>query len=202
MSFFLGEMRPPSVRRAMSFFTYLFFVESKHHRSYSGHLGNWKTPEVRDGARIYPDLCSSRLCRRPEAKPNQTGLQRRASEIHHRHGSEERQKLIEINFVPDHTHMLIGLKPSIALSDLMRDVKSDSTEFIKRKGWIRGRFNWQEGFGAFSYSQSNLDSVIRYIRNQEEHHATKTFRNEYLTLLKRFDIAYEPKYLFEFFTDE
>jgi REP element-mobilizing transposase RayT len=98
--------------------------------------------------------------------------------------------------------MLIGLKPSIALSDLMRDVKSDSTEFIKRKGWIRGRFNWQEGFGAFSYSHSHLDSVIRYIRNQEKRHATKSFRNEYLTLLKRFDVAYEPKYLFEFFSDE
>jgi len=84
----------------------------------------------------------------------------------------------------------------------MRDVKSDSTEFIKRKEWIRGRFNWQEGFGAFSYSQSNLDSVIRYIRNQEKHHVKRSFRNEYLTLLKRFDIAYEPKYLFEFFTDE
>jgi putative transposase len=104
--------------------------------------------------------------------------------------------------MPDHTHMLIGLKPSIALSDLMRDVKSDSTEFIKRKGWITGRFNWQEGFGAFSYSQSNLDPVIRYIRNQEKHHAKSSFRNEYLALLKRFDIAYEPKYLFEFFTDE
>jgi REP element-mobilizing transposase RayT len=112
------------------------------------------------------------------------------------------QKLIEINCMPDHTHMLIGLKPNIALSDLMRDVKSDSTEFIKRKKWIRGRFNWQEGFGAFSYSHSQPDSVIRYIRNQEKHHARGSFRSEYLTMLKKFDIAYEPKYLFEFFTDE
>jgi len=112
------------------------------------------------------------------------------------------QKLIEINCMPDHTHMLIGLKPNFALSDLMRDVKSDSTEFIKRKGWIRGRFNWQEGFGAFSYSHSHLDSVIRYIRNQAKHHAKKSFKNEYLTLLKKVDIAYEPKYLFEFFTDD
>jgi REP element-mobilizing transposase RayT len=112
------------------------------------------------------------------------------------------QKLIEINAMPDHTHMLMVLKPNIALSDLMRDVKSDSTDFIKRKGWIRGRFNWQEGFGAFSCSHSHLDSVIRYIRNQEKHHAKRSFRNEYLTMLKKFDIAYEPKYLFEFFTDE
>ena len=81
---------------------------------------------------------------------------------------------------------------------LVRDVKSDSSEFINRKGWIRGRFNWQEGFGAFSYSHSHLDSVIGYIRNQEEHHAKKSFRKEYLTLLKRFDIAYDPKYVFEF----
>jgi len=112
------------------------------------------------------------------------------------------QKLIEINCMSDHTHMLIGLKPGIALSDLMRDVKSDSTEFIKRKRWIEGRFNWQEGFGAFSYSHSHLDSVIQYIRNQEKRHAKRSFRNEYMTLLKRFDIAYEAKNVFEFFTDE
>jgi putative transposase len=112
------------------------------------------------------------------------------------------QKLIEINCMPDHAHLLIGLKPSIALSDLIRDVKSGSTEFIKRKGWIRGRFNWQEGFGAFSYSHSHLDSVIRYIRNQEKHHARKSFKSEYLTLLRKFDVAYDAKYVFEFFSDE
>ena len=108
------------------------------------------------------------------------------------------QKLIEINCMPDHAHLLIGLKPSRALSDLVRDVKSESSEFINRNGWIRGRFNWQEGFGAFSYSHSHLDSVIAYIRNQEKHHARKSFRSEYLALLKRFGIAYDPKYVFEF----
>ena len=112
------------------------------------------------------------------------------------------QKLIEINCMPDHAHILIGLKPNVALSDLIRDVKSDSTEFIKRKGWIRGRFNWQEGFGAFSYSHSQLDSVIKYIRNQEKHHARKSFRSEYLLLLQKFDIAYDPKFVFEFFSNE
>ena len=111
---------------------------------------------------------------------------------------KEGQKLIEINCMPDHAHLLIGLKPSIALSDLIRDVKSDSSEFINRKGWIRGKFNWQEGFGAFSYSHSHLDSVISYIRNQEKHHAKRSFRSEYLTLLKKFDIAYDPRYVFEF----
>ena len=104
--------------------------------------------------------------------------------------------------MPDHTHMLVGLKPSIALSDLVRDVKNASTNFINTKHWVPGRFSWQEGFGAFSYSHSQLDSVIRCIRNQEKHHAKKSFKNEYLTMLKKFDIAYEPKYVFEFFTDE
>ena len=115
---------------------------------------------------------------------------------------KEGQKLIEINCMPDHAHLLIGVKPSIALSDLIRDVKSASTEFIKRKGWIKGRFNWQEGFGAFSYSHSQLDTVIRYIRNQEKHHAKKSFKSEYLTLLRKFDIAYDSKFVFEFFSDE
>lgn len=81
---------------------------------------------------------------------------------------------------------------------MIRDVKSDSSEFISRKRWIRGRFNWQEGFGAFSYSHSHLDSVVAYIRNQEKHHAKKSFRSEYLTLLKKLDIAYDQKYVFEF----
>ena len=112
------------------------------------------------------------------------------------------QKLIAINCMPDHTHLLIGLKPNATLSDLMRDVKSDSTEFINRKKWIRGRFNWQEGFGAFSYSHSQLDSVIAYVRNQERHHARKSFRNEYLMLLRKFDVAYEAKHVFEFFDGE
>jgi putative transposase len=129
---------------------------------------------------------------------DQAGLQRGYPEIHHGIIRKQGQKLIEINCMPDHAHLLIGLKPSIALSDLIRDVKSDSSEFINRKRWIRGRFNWQEGFGAFSYSHSHLDSVVAYIRNQEKHHAKKSFRSEYLTLLKKFDIAYDQKYVFEF----
>ena len=108
------------------------------------------------------------------------------------------QKLIEINCMPDHAHLLIGLKPSIALSDLIRDVKSSSTEFINSRRLVRGRFSWQEGFAAFSYSQSHLDIVIRYIRNQERHHSMNTFKNEYLTLLRRFEVAHDSKFLFEF----
>lgn len=108
------------------------------------------------------------------------------------------QKLIAINCMPDHTHLLISLKPSIALSDLVRDIKSNSTELINQKKWLRGRFNWQEGFGGFSYSHSQLDTVVRYIQNQEKHHARKSFRAEYLGLLQKFDIAFEDKYLFSF----
>jgi REP element-mobilizing transposase RayT len=108
------------------------------------------------------------------------------------------QKLIVINCMPDHAHLLIGLKPNATLSDLVRDVKSDSTEFLKRRRLVRGRFNWQEGFGAFSYSHSQLDSVVRYIQNQEKHHARRNFRSEYLALLRKFDVVYQPKHLFEF----
>lgn len=108
------------------------------------------------------------------------------------------QKLIEINSMPDHMHILVGLKPDMALSDLVRDIKANSSRFISEKGWLRGRFRWQEGFGAFSYSQSQLDSVIRYIRNQEQHHSTRTFKNEYLDILRRFDVAFDTRYVFEF----
>lgn len=108
------------------------------------------------------------------------------------------QKLIEINSMPDHVHILIGLKPSMALSELVKDIKAESSGFINEKRWVRGRFNWQEGYGAFSYSHSHLDAVIRYIRNQEKHHSAKSFRDEYMTLLRKFDIAFDEKYIFEF----
>ena len=97
--------------------------------------------------------------------------------------SAQKQKLIAINNMPDHVHMLIGLQPDLALSDLIHDVKASSSDFINRKRWAKKRFGWQEGFGAFSYSRSQLDAVIRYIRNQQKHHAKKTFRQEYEQLL-------------------
>ncbi len=108
------------------------------------------------------------------------------------------QKLIAINGVADHVHLLIGLRPAMALADLVREIKADSTNFINKKKWIRGRFSWQEGYGAFSYGHSQLDTIIRYIQNQEQHHKRSSFKNEYLTLLRRFDIAFEEKYVFEF----
>ena len=108
------------------------------------------------------------------------------------------QKLIAVNGVEDHVHILLGLKPTIALADLFRDIKSDSAAFINKRKLVRGRFNWQEGYGAFSYGHSQLNTVIRYIQNQERHHQKHSFRNEYMTLLRKFDIAFDNKYVFTF----
>ncbi len=111
--------------------------------------------------------------------------------------SGQKGKLIAINNLPDHVHVLIGLPPDLALSDLVRDVKAGSSAFIKRKRWVAGRFSWQEGFGAFSYSRSQLDTVIRYIQSQQKHHARKSFREEYVELLERFGVAYDERYIFK-----
>ena len=108
------------------------------------------------------------------------------------------QKLLAIHCMPDHTHILVGLRPAMALSDLMSEVNADSCNFINEKKWIPSRFSWQEGYGAFSYGHSQLTSIIRYIQNQQEHHAKRSFRDEYLQFLKRFNVGYDPKYLFDF----
>jgi len=109
------------------------------------------------------------------------------------------QKLIAINSMPDHAHIFIGMKPTMVLSDLVRDVKNNSSNFINDKKWIRGRFNWQKGFGAFSYGHSQIDVVAKYVLNQEKHHEKKTFKEEYLEMLKNFNVEYDEKYLFEFY---
>jgi len=109
----------------------------------------------------------------------------------------QKQKLIAINNMPDHVHMLIGLKPDAALSDLVRDVKANSTKLINDKHWVMGRFGWQEGFGAFSYARSQLDTVIHYIQNQQKHHAEKSFRDEYVELLEKFGVEYDQRYIFK-----
>jgi putative transposase len=115
--------------------------------------------------------------------------------------SGQGQKLIAINGMPDHLHLLVGLRPDMALSTLVREVKASSSKFINEKRWVRGRFCWQEGFGAFSYAHSQLDAVVRYIRNQEKHHGRRSFRDEYMTLLRKFDIAFDSKYTFDFFDE-
>ncbi len=107
------------------------------------------------------------------------------------------QKPIIVNGVADHVHVFIGLKPAMRLSDLMRDVKANSTNFINKQGWVCGKFAWQEGYGAFSYGHSQIDAVYQYILNQEVHHQKRTFREEYLDFLRKFEVEYDERYLFD-----
>lgn len=107
------------------------------------------------------------------------------------------QKLLSIFCMPDHAHLFVGLKPAISISDLARDVKAGSSKFINDKKLIKGKFNWQEGFGVFSYSRSQIDTVIKYIQNQEKHHSKKSFKEEYIEFLKKFAVEYDERYLFE-----
>ncbi len=108
------------------------------------------------------------------------------------------QKMLAINGMPDHIHFLIGMKPSCCLSDLVREVKKSSNEYIKENKFTNFNFKWQEGYGAFSYSHSHLDKVIAYIMTQKEHHKKKTFKDEYMGLLKAFNVPFEERYLFNF----
>jgi putative transposase len=108
-------------------------------------------------------------------------------------------KSIIVNGMPDHIHAFVGLKPALSISDLVRDIKNNSSNFINEKKWVKGKFSWQEGYGAFSYSKSHIEKVYSYILNQEEHHKEKTFKEEYLELLKKFEIEYDEKYLFEWY---
>jgi REP element-mobilizing transposase RayT len=100
---------------------------------------------------------------------------------------------------PDHTHLLVSMHPTLSPSKLMEQIKSASSKWINEKKFMRGKFLWQDGYGAFSYSKSQIDHVVKYILNQPEHHKKKSFRDEYILLLKKFDIAYDEKYLFEYY---
>lgn len=111
-------------------------------------------------------------------------------------------KVLAINGVGDHIHILVGFRPNQSLSELMKFVKRDSTIWINKKQFVRGKFAWQEGYGAFSYSYSHINSVIDYIKNQEKHHSRKTFREEYLKLLELYNIEHENKKLFEWINEE
>ena len=110
--------------------------------------------------------------------------------------NNQKTKLIAIGGVEDHIHILFGMNPTIALSDLVREVKASSSKFINEEKFVRGKFYWQEGFGAFSYSRSQIDAVAKYILNQEEHHSGKSFKDEYIALLDRFEVEYDDRYLF------
>ena len=107
------------------------------------------------------------------------------------------QKLFAVFAMPDHVHILVSINPNISISDLVRDIKANTSKFINESQWIKGKFNWQQGFGAFSYSKSSVDNVVKYILSQEQHHQKKTFKEKYLTFLNKFEIEYDEKYLFD-----
>jgi len=113
--------------------------------------------------------------------------------------TNRRHKSIIINGVEDHIHILYGANPDDKVSDLVGCIKRESSVFINEKNWFRGKFHWQDGYGAFSYGRSQLDTVYNYIANQENHHKSKTFKEEYLEFLKRYEVQYDEKFLFEFF---
>jgi putative transposase len=108
-----------------------------------------------------------------------------------------KHKLLAINGMPDHIHILFGLRPSQSLSDLMQDIKGNSSKWINEKKFVRGKFVWQEGYGAFSYAKVDLPNVIRYIQHQQAHHIKKTFLEEYKDLLKEHDIEYDDRFVFK-----
>jgi len=107
-----------------------------------------------------------------------------------------KHKLLAINGMPDHVHVFVGLHTTQSIADLMRVVKGESSEWINNKGFVRGKFEWQEGYGAFSYSRTQLDTVVKYILNQKQHHKKFSFQEEYLRLLEEFEIEYDKRYLF------
>lgn len=105
-------------------------------------------------------------------------------------------KLLAINAMPDHVHVFIGMRPTQSISDLLQDIKGSSSKWINEKKFLKVKFEWQEGYGAFSYSKSHVDNVIRYIQNQEIHHKKESFREEYLNFLKAFEVDYDERYIF------
>ena len=106
-------------------------------------------------------------------------------------------KMLQINGMPDHLHLFFGMRPTQSISDLMKIVKGDSSKWINEKGFLKTKFSWQAGFGAFSYAKSQVPKVIKYIQNQEEHHKRKTFIEEYVDFLKAFEIDYDERYIFK-----
>jgi REP element-mobilizing transposase RayT len=110
--------------------------------------------------------------------------------------ANKNQKLLAIGGMPDHLHIFMSMNPDVKLSDLVRDIKANSSKWINENRFVMGKFNWQVGYGAFSYVKSQKDVVIKYILNQEKHHSKKSFREEYIDMLKRYEVNYDEKYLF------
>ena len=109
--------------------------------------------------------------------------------------SNNGHKLLQIGGMPDHIHILFGMRPIQSLSDLLKDIKGSSSKWVNENRFVRGKFSWQEGYGAFSYGKSQIKNVIHYIQTQEEHHKKKTFKDEYVEFLKIFNIEFDEKYI-------
>lgn len=110
---------------------------------------------------------------------------------------QNEHKMLQINSMPDHIHIFIGMRPHQSISALVQNVKTESSKWIKDNKFCKSSFAWQEGFGAFSYSKTHVDRVIRYIQNQEAHHKKESFLDEYRKMLKAFEIEYDEKYIFK-----
>ena len=108
-----------------------------------------------------------------------------------------KHKLITINGMPNHLHVFVGYKPHQLIPDLLQDIKGSSSGWINSRNFVKGKFRWQEGYGAFSYSHSHIDNVAKYIMNQEKHHKKRTFGEEYIEILRKFNIIYNEKYILE-----
>lgn len=106
-------------------------------------------------------------------------------------------KMLQIGGMPDHIHILFGMRPTESLSDLMKAIKGESSEWINKRHFVVGKFSWQEGYGAFSYSKSQLNNVIKYIANQPEHHKKRDMVAEYVEFLKKFDVEHDIRYVFK-----
>lgn len=114
---------------------------------------------------------------------------------------QRQHKLLAINGMSDHIHIFISCHPNQSLSDLVQEIKTASTKYIKKQPWMKSNFSWQRGFGAFSYSRSHIERVAKYIANQEEHHQKQSFKKEYLDFLQKFEIEYDDRYVFDFFDE-
>lgn len=113
--------------------------------------------------------------------------------------TEHKSRTYAIYCNPDHTHIFISMHPTLSPSKLIEQIKSGSSNWLNNKKYIPGKFQWQDGYGAFTYSRSHIDNVVKYILNQPEHHKIQSFREEYLSFLEKFEIDYDPKYLFEWY---
>lgn len=112
---------------------------------------------------------------------------------------ERKHKVIAINMMPDHIHIFVGLNPSQSFDNLVNHIQFISAKYIRQQPWMKSKFRWQDGYGAFSYSRSHIDSVMKYINNQEQHHTKQTFKAEYLNFLNKFEVEYKEENLFEFY---